>query len=94
MAELTAGRLKELLTYDPETGVFIWRGWRSGSAVAGSVAGSLHSDGYVCIKIGRCLYRAHRLAFLYMTGSRPIGQVDHINMNRADNRWCNLRETS
>jgi len=91
---LTQSELKELLHYDPETGVFTWL-VRNGSGVeAGDVAGTLTLRGYWSIRYRRRSYRAHRLAFLYMTGSFPTLDVDHINGARGDNRWCNLREVT
>lgn len=92
--ELTVQRLRELLDYDPETGVFTWRVRRGGAAVAGSVAGSIRDDGYRDIKVDGPNYMAQRLAWLYMTGSWPTDEIDHKNCVRADNWWENLREAT
>lgn len=89
---LTQERLRELLDYDPETGVFTWRVSRRG-AKKGCVAGSL-SHGYIHIRVDEKPYRAHRLAWLYMHGYFPENQIDHINRVRDDNRIINLREVS
>lgn len=86
---VTQERLKELLHYDPETGAFIWRVARRGPAGVGDVAGTLRVTGYITIGIDGRIYRAHRLAFLYMGVSLPP-QVDHENHIRNDNRWVNL----
>ena len=92
---LTYSRVVELLTYEPETGLFRWNvnAGRWGRIKAGTVAGSAgnHGGGYVEINIDGTLYKAHRLAWLYMTGKMPENQVDHINCDRADNKWSNLR---
>lgn len=85
---LTQSRLKELLEYDPETGDFHWRvrpvrckqnaTWNS--AWAGKIAGTISTYGYVMINVQHYQpMRAHRLAFLYMTGKFPQVDVDHIN---------------
>jgi len=58
------------------------------------IAGSVNNLGYVKIKLNGKSYAAHRLAFLYVTGSWPENQVDHINRIRTDNRWENLRKAS
>jgi hypothetical protein len=95
--ELTQVRLKELLTYDPRDGVFLWNVRRSRLAVPGSVAGTIHKNGrYRCIQIkidGRH-YKSHRLAWLYVTGSWPSIDVDHRDGNALNNRWDNLREAT
>jgi len=88
---ITAARLRELLNYDPETGIFTWRVSRRPRARAGGVAGK-HCHGYIRIGIDGRVYRAHHLAFLRMTGRWPRQQVDHENHIRDDNRWCNLRD--
>ena len=94
---ITQARLKDLLTYNSDTGDFRWNKNRSGSVRAGSKAGSLkgakHHDGYIVIKLDGVAYKAHRLAFLYMTGKFP-DQCDHKNRIRDDNRWDNLRNVS
>ena len=87
---VTQARLKELLDYNPDTGVFTWRVSR-GSVKSGSVAGSENSEGYLQIRIYGKPYRAHRLAWLYTHGEFPTGQLDHINRVRTDNRISNLR---
>ena len=86
---LTQARLKELLSYDPDTGIFTRLAY-AGPAKPGDVAGGLN-HGYVVIRVGGQQYLAHRLAFLYMTGSLPSEDTDHINGNKSDNRWSNLR---
>lgn len=87
---LTAERLKAFLNYDPETGVFTRLKGRGGKP-AGSPVGAIGSYGYLRIGMDRRDYDAHRLAWLYMTGAFPEKMVDHINSDRTDNRWCNLR---
>jgi len=91
---LTQKRLKELLNYDPETGVFTWIS-RRGSKAAGSVAGTPHyKQGYIRIKIDGEMYSAHRLAWLYVYGEWPKHETDHINHDRQDNRIENLRSVT
>lgn len=94
-SRVTQERLKELLHYDPETGVFTWLVPRKGTGGVGSVAGrSNPSNKYweICIDYKR--YLAHRLACLYMTGKWPSEDVDHIDRNRTNNAFRNLREAT
>ena len=93
-ADLTAERLREILHYDPETGIFTWRVRTSRCVKIGSECSHRGSIGYVVIQILSTPYSAHRLAWLHVTGSWPIGVIDHINGVRDDNRFCNLRDVS
>ena len=90
---LTQARLKELLHYDPETGLFV-RKFSRGGTKAGSIAGTINGHGYVQICIDRKIYGAHRLALLYMTGEFPPQDTDHRNGIKIDNRFKNLRPAS
>ncbi len=93
--KITQAQLKEILHYDPETGVFTWKVAVSMRTGAGMVAGGINAtSGYRTIRLGGLRPTAQRVAHLYMTGSWPESTMDHINGDRADNRWCNLRAAS
>lgn len=83
------------LDYDKDTGIFRWKidcGGRKGNRIkAGSIAGSLNGEGYRDIGINKRVYRAHRLAWLYVTKVWPNCVVDHKNGIVNDNRFDNLR---
>lgn len=83
-------RLKELLSYDPLTGVFLWKVDRS-NIKRGTLAGRYDKAGYIRIGIDGREYRAHRLAWLYMTGEWPEIFLDHRDMDKNNNAWSNLR---
>lgn len=91
---LTHERLLEVLTYEPETGLFRWKKRTSNRIVVGAVAGTPHPQGYVRICIDGQLFFAQRLAVFYMTGTWPTEVSDHRNLDRADNSWDNLRDAS
>lgn len=91
MKMLTQARLKELLHYDRETGLFSWVVKRNGSR---PTVGSVNSRGYLIIGIYGRVHSSHRLAWLYVTGSWPQLAIDHIDGNKTNNSWANLREAS
>jgi hypothetical protein len=95
----SAERIRELIDYDPLTGVFLWKhrpnalqNWNT--KWAGKHAGSPHSRGYIAIAIDHVKYLAHHLAWVYMTGEWPTEFIDHENLNKKDNKWENLRLAS
>src|SRR5262245_1233634 len=91
---LTFERLREVLEYNPETGLWVWIARTGRKSKPGKIAGSVHEHGYIVIRIDRAIYKGHRLAWLYMTGAWPSVTIDHINGEPGDNRWVNLREAS
>jgi len=84
--------LKELLSYDPVSGLFRWR-VDQGSAKAGSLASTVATNGYLVVMVDKKYQSLHRLAFAFMEQEVPES-VDHINGNRTDNRWINLRSAT
>lgn len=90
---ITQERLKEMLSYDLETGVFRWKVKRGGVEI-GSVAGSLNGHRYRYITVDGRNCRAHRLAWLFVHGVWPSKEIDHINGDKDDNRLENLREAT
>lgn len=91
---LTHQRLKEVLSYDPESGHFFWLNPASNRVRRGDCAGTLGLNGYIYIGVDGKRYLAHRLAMFYMEGCMPADMVDHINGISTDNRNCNLRHAS
>jgi hypothetical protein len=90
---MTPERLRELLNYDARTGVFTWAKTRRGCRIGG-IVGCCMKHGYIGIRLDNTLHYAHRLAWLYVYGKWPINQIDHIDGNRANNAFGNLREVS
>jgi len=88
---LTQQRLKEVLSYDAESGVFTWAIGRK-KAANGAIAGGVDNHGYWTIGIDGVRHSAHRLVWLYVHGFYPK-EVDHQNHVRHDNRIYNLRAT-
>lgn len=91
--ELTAARLREALSYDPDTGIFRWAIARR-RIVIGAIAGNLNDQGYRTICVDGKTYKAHRLAWLYVHGEWPAFQLDHRYGIRDDNRISELREAT
>lgn len=88
---LTQERLKEILYYDSDMGIFTWLVSNSPRVNIGDVAGFLSDDGYSKIGIFGKQYRSHRLMWLYVYGSFPPTSLDHIDGDKLNNRVSNLR---
>ena len=91
---LTQKILKRLLSYDPETGIFVRLVSTSNRVKVGDVAGTPHNMGYWSISLMGRRHLAHRLAWLYVYGIWPPQEIDHMNGDRSDNRICNIRLAS
>lgn len=93
MSALTHARLVEVLHYCPKSGVFTWRVNKGGRAKAGQSAARANAGSrYPRIRIDRAFYFAHRLAWFYVTGAPPAFEIDHVNGDRNDFRFSNLRD--
>ena len=88
---ISHSRLKELLDYDPNTGTFTRKVSLNSNTKVGDVAGNL-THGYVELSVEGVTYRAHNLAWFYMTGRWPNGLIDHRNLDKSNNSFRNLRE--
>lgn len=105
-SELTQEYLKECLDYNPENGILTWkvrprhhfgsgRGYKMfNTRFPGKETGCKGTEGYLSVAINGKLYKAHRLAWLWVTGSWPKDQTDHRDHDRTNNRWLNLREAT
>ena len=91
---LTQERLRSLLDYDPMSGDFRWRVNRTAGVKVGDLAGSQDNEGYRLLSVDGRLYKAHRVAWLYMTGIWPPHVIDHIDQNPSNNAFSNLRLAS
>ena len=96
--KLTHSKLLQILHYDPDTGDFTWLVSRR-QGLTGKKAGSVNTHfkthkRYVLINTHGKHWKAHRLAWFYVTGKEPEKYIDHINGDGTDNRWCNLRLVS
>lgn len=103
---LTKKILKQLINYNPNTGIVTWkyrnRKWFScdfsykawNIKNANKICNSKTKDGYGRISVLNKIYKLHRIIFLYMTGKFPEFQIDHIDHDKGNNKWNNLREVS
>lgn len=95
--------VRECFEYSPDTGELVWRRrplhhfksprgeWQWNARYAGTVAGSTHSGGYVQVVVNKKKLFAHRIAWVFISGSWPTDEIDHINGDKSDNRKDNLR---
>jgi len=99
--------LQAAVDYNPDTGILTWKNdrpmehfktkihysyWKS--KVAGKQALTLNNRSYRVIVFNDSSYVQHRVIWKLVTGREPIAEIDHINHDRSDNRWCNLREAT
>lgn len=94
MRMVDAAQLRALFHYDPLTGDFTRLKAIDPRFPVGQRVGHLASNGYLRFTVAGVRRTAHRLAWLYMTGEWPSGDIDHIDGLRTNNRWSNLRNVS
>lgn len=86
--------LRETFDYRPLSGELVWIKVGLRSSSLGHVVKKNGLGKYPMVKLNGVRYRAHRLIWVWMTGAPPQGEIDHINRDPTDNRWCNLRDVS
>lgn len=92
---MTVKDIRNYLSYDPETGVFRWIKRPAYCVQVGAVAGIDEGRGYYVLQFNKSRYYCHRLAFILMGVELSDDEVvDHINLNKSDNRWVNLRKAT
>lgn len=93
--EIPVETLRELLNYDPATGVLCWRIARSNRVQPGvPITKTSPSTGYIRVTVDKKVLAAHRVAWVLTTGKWPEGVIDHINGVKTDNRITNLRDVT
>lgn len=92
--QVTADRIKEVLSYNPETGEFFWKISPRNRTLPGDRAGYVNDNGYMLCTIDQQIVRLHRAAWAIFYGELPKKHIDHINGVRSDNRIANLREVT
>lgn len=92
---LTAGKVRSVLSYEPETGLLTWCKQVARNIKPGTTINPMRNHGnYVQIQIDKKLYYTHRLAWLHFYGTSPVGSIDHIDGDKTNNRISNLRDVS
>lgn len=91
---LSQERVQELLIYNPATGSLAWKLSPGNRIKPGQKAGCVKSNGYRVVAIDKRIYYSSKLIWLYMTGEWPSMTIDHIDRNRSNEKWNNLRHIS
>lgn len=91
---LTQERVKKVYDYNAETGKLTYKIQLASNTPIGKEAGTIKDHGYRVVRVDNIEYLAHRLIWLYMTGQWPKNQIDHIDLNKSNNTWNNLREAT
>ena len=93
-SQLTIERVREMLDYNTETGIVKWKKKPNKNTIIGQRAGSIKRDNYRYLRIDNIEYLEYRLIWFGMTGNWPKNQIDHIDLDKSNNKWNNLREAT
>jgi hypothetical protein len=91
---ITAEKLRQITAYNAESGELIWKVMLNPRGPVGATVGNLMATGYRQTQMFGNKYYIHRLVWLYVTGSWPTSEIDHIDGNKSNNRFGNLREAT
>jgi HNH endonuclease len=94
--DLSSEQVRKLFSYDLRRGTLLWNTSPNGRVPSGCVAGTPNTSGHIQVKINGHRYLVHVIIWLYMTGCWPLPgyEIDHINRDKKDNRWLNLRQAT
>ena len=83
-----------MFDYCPESGVLRWKERAAQRIKIGDVAGTIKGNEYIRVSIRNRLFMVHRVIWLWVTGGWPKNQIDHIDRDRVNNKWANLRDVT